>query len=866
MKKIKPIDSIKKMKNKIKNKVDNEIKQKGLKNFIWSVILSLLIFFASAVLVFVLYIIISAPNFDKNKLYKKEATVLYDKNGIEFARVGQENRQLIEYDDLPQVYVDALIATEDSRFFQHNGLDIARFLKASLGQLTSSNAGGASTITMQLIKKTYTNDEAHGIAGIIRKFTDIYMAVFKLESCYTKEEILEFYSNSLWFGNSDDLNYSGIYGVEQASQYFFGKSVTELNLSEASLLVGMYQNPYYLNPFRYPEASRKRQKTVLTLMVNHGYITNAEKDAALEIPVESMLADHSEGFSSSKYQAIIDYVIDEIEEETGRNPRKEAMKIYTTYDLKVQDVLVQLENEEFYKFKDEYVQEGIAITSEENGSIVALSGGRNYQARGTNRAVDINRQPGSTAKPLFDYAPYIEYLNASTGTYFFDDRYTYKNGTKISNADNSYMGLITMRTALLNSRNVPALQAFQYVANDDISHISNLVHGVGIDYGQDLYESASIGGFNGTNPLEMSAAYSIFGRSGYYIKPYAFTKIIYEDNTTYEHKYIKEKIISEETAYMITSILMDALTSNWCGQIRVSGTNIGCKTGTTNIDAKTQSDLNLPDGFVPDIWSITYSPEYSIALWYGYDKHSSEYFLRSNDGGLARSAIMSQLAKRIYSTNKTFKKPSGVVSVKVEKETIPLALPSEYTPADMIITELFKEGTEPVEVSNRYAKLDPPTGGKATYNGNEVTITWNKIATPSAIDTAYLQNYFNENYKTITTSFASKYYENRIKYNDSNIGNIGYQVFMQAEDGTLNDLTWTAGNTYTQTLEGGKTYKFVIKSAYSIFKNNMSDGLTINVTTKADTTVENSITPNVNNETVKPNPLPGTTNSDTGLD
>ena len=173
MKKLKINKKIKNFNNKVKNKIDNEIKNKGKKEFILSIIFGILIFFASAILIFVLYIIISAPNFDKDLLYKKEATVLYDKNGVEFARVGQENRQLIEYKDLPQVYVDALIATEDSRFFQHNGLDIARFIKASFGQLLGQNAGGASTITMQLVKKTYTNSASSGIRGTIRKFTDI---------------------------------------------------------------------------------------------------------------------------------------------------------------------------------------------------------------------------------------------------------------------------------------------------------------------------------------------------------------------------------------------------------------------------------------------------------------------------------------------------------------------------------------------------------------------------------------------------------------------------------------------------------------------------------------------------------------------
>ena len=333
MRKLKINRKIKNFNANVKSKINDEIKRKGKKGFIWEIIFGFLIFFASAVLIFVLYIIISAPNFDKDKLYKKEASVLYDKNGVEFARVGQEDRELVEYKDLPQVYIDALVATEDSRFFQHNGLDIARFLKASFGQLLSSRAGGASTITMQLVKKTYTNDESEGIKGIVRKFTDIYMAVFKIESSYTKEEILEFYSNSLWYANGKNINTGGIYGIEQASQHFFGKSIRDINLAEATLLVGMYQNPSIYNPYTNPEGCRKRQNTVLKLMVNHGYITEEEMNAVLEIPIESMVDDKNDEASTNDYQAIIDHVIDEVYEKTKKDARKESLKIYTTFDL-----------------------------------------------------------------------------------------------------------------------------------------------------------------------------------------------------------------------------------------------------------------------------------------------------------------------------------------------------------------------------------------------------------------------------------------------------------------------------------------------------------------------------------------------------
>lgn len=845
MKKIKLKKPKMKVYKKIKNKCDEQIKQKGLKKFIWTIILTLLIIITSCCLIFALFIIITSPEFDQEELYSKEATVLYDVNGKEFARIGQENRALITYEDLPQVFLDALIATEDSRFFQHNGLDIARFLKASFKQLTGSNEGGASTISMQLIKKTYTSSEASGIKGIIRKFTDIYMAVFKLENCYTKEEIIEFYANSLWFGHDGNLNYSGIYGVEQASQYFFGKSVSDLTLAESSLLVGMYQNPVLYNPYRNPEGCRNRQRTVLKLMVTHGYITEEEKDAALNISIESLLKDDTtNATATNSYQASIDYIIDDVIEKTGKDPREESMKIYTTIDISIQDSLTKLENGELFTFYNDYDQEGTAITSTEDGSIVALSGGRNYVARGLNRATDINRQPGSTAKPIFDYAPYIEYLNGGTGDYLFDEPYTYSNGQKLYDADNSYQGMITMRQSLVGSRNITALQLFQKVAAEDITLIQDLAHAFGIDYGDYLYESASIGGFNGASPLEMSAAYAVFGRGGYYIEPYSFTKIIYEDDTTYTYKYKKEKVLSEETAYMISDMLVDAVEQNWSGNVHVSGTQIAGKTGTTDVDDAALEAKGIPAGTIMDSWNITYNPEYSIALWYGYDELTKEHYMTTTTGWKARSVIMGKLASLVYSKNVTFKKPSGVVAVEVEKETVPLQLPSENTPEDMRMTELFKSGTEPTEVSSRYTTLSSPSGGTSSVsNDGTLKLTWTAAEEPDAVNTNYLQNYFNENY----ASFASKYYEKRIEYNTNYIGNFGYDVYLKDSSGNLNKITWVATNSYTQSIDPTQNYTFVIKSAYSIYKNNASSGITITV--NGNSNASNSTTNETTNTT-----------------
>ena len=223
---------------RLMDKMNSKPKLRRVLNILIIIFLVMALAACIGVSAFFIYIVNNAPAFDIEVLNKREASILYNTDGEEYARIG-ELRENITYDDLPEVFIDALIATEDSRFFQHNGFDAPRFIKASVGQvLGKKNAGGASTLSMQLVKNTYTDAKQSGMnsEGIIRKFTDIYLAVFKLEKNYSKEQIIEFYVNNY------DLS-SNSFGVEQASQTYFGKSVRDLNLSEAATLVGVFNNP-----------------------------------------------------------------------------------------------------------------------------------------------------------------------------------------------------------------------------------------------------------------------------------------------------------------------------------------------------------------------------------------------------------------------------------------------------------------------------------------------------------------------------------------------------------------------------------------------------------------------------------------------
>ncbi len=822
---------------RVKNKQDKKTMKKVL-NILLNIILIGGVFCVSIILAFALYIVIISPNFEKEELYQTEPTIFLDIKGREIAKVGISNTTIMAYDDIPDVMIDALIATEDSRFFQHKGIDLYRFIKAAFLQvLGKDDAGGASTLDMQLIKQTYTgthentNGNARGLAGIIRKFEDVYMSVFKLEANYSKEEIIEFYLNSqdFAFGAGINLSSNSIRGIEQASQYFFGKSCKDLNLAEASVLVGMFKAPDAYNPYKHPVRSRERQKTVLNLMVRHGYITEEEKDMVLSIPIENLLVSQEEKEDNADIsQNLIQYTVNEIQERLGINVRKGEYIVQTTYNLDMQEVLAKLENGELFTFPNEKVQEGVAVTSTVDGSIVAMSAGRGYRAGGDDRATKYAHQPGSTAKPIFEYAMYLEHISKSTYDMLLDEKMTYSDGSSIKNYDSAYKGLITLREALVDSRNIPALRVFQKVRNKNKNLIPDFVQSIGIKLNENgVLEADAIGSNTEVTPLQLSAAYAVFGRGGYYIEPYSFTKVTdVETGKEYTYGYTKEKVLEESTAYMINNLLKDVSAG-----ATVSGTDIAAKTGTTNLDADTKKANNLPASANKEVWMVSYSPSHSIALWYGYDKiydnaFENKYYFKSGEGSSARKKIMGKLVKAIHEKNKRFKKPGSITAVSVEKETFPPQLCSEFTPKDKCITEYFAKGAVPATVSNRYSRLSNPTNGLSITSGNNITLKWNPIATPEAIDSEILAEHF----RTYYDKYADEYYQKRLQYNNENIGTLVYKIYLRNSDGTEVKIGETSNGTFSYTAPASGNYTFVVRSAYSIFDSNKSTGLIINAT------------------------------------
>ena len=811
------------------NKETKKVKTKRRKIRIGYYFLILLTFMAICILIgmagFFFYIYKSAPEFDPAQLYNKEASLIYDSEGNLIATLGREKRENVSYDELPQVFVDALVATEDARFFQHNGFDLPRFVKASIGQvLGNSGAGGASTLTMQVSKNAFTSLEASGIEGIIRKFTDIYMSIFKIEKNYTKEEILEFYANYAYLG-------SGAYGVEQASRTYFGKNVSNLSLTEAALIAGLFQAPGGYDPYIYPDAAEGRRNQVLNLMVRHGYLDQETADTAKKIHVKDLLV--AEGYSTiNKYQGFINTVVKAVEEDTGSNAYDTPMIIHSTMVASKQDVINKFYSGELgYKFKDDLIQVGIALLDNKSGAIIAVGTGRNTKELTFNYATMTNAHPGSTAKPIFEYGPGIEYNKWSTYTPFFDekDAIKYSTGAVINNWNNSYEGLLTLKKCLAKSKNTCALQAFQQVDN---ATIYDFVTSIGIKpetsspSSKFINEAHAVGGFTGVNPVQLAGAYEVFATGGYYTKPYSYTKVEFiETGEVVEPDITKKKVLSPQTAYMITNILYAVTPSTVYGM----NSNIATKTGTSSYDNSILRKYGLTSSIIRDSWVATYSPDYTMTFWYGYDALDDEHYAckcynTMSSSSSNRNQIQGLLVRNMFEKNSKFKSPGGISTVEVELGTIPAQRASEFTPADIREKHMFISGSEPTETSSRYAKLTPPSNLSVIESGNVAHVSWTSPGLPSAVDSAYLENYFNSGYG----KFAAKYYQERLEYNKVVIGDFGFEVYL-AKGSNTKYVGWTANTNYDidLSLYSGSWDTVLVKSVYSIFKANASDTVSV---------------------------------------
>ncbi|WP_153462706.1 MULTISPECIES: penicillin-binding protein 1A [Sediminibacillus] len=659
------------------------------------------------------YYIATAPKLDADSLAVPASTKLLDVNGEEFANLGEEKRTKIDYEDLPPLLVDAVTATEDSRFFDHIGIDFRRIAGAILANITGGfGAEGASTIDQQVIKGAFLTPEK----TLKRKVQEQWLAL-RLDAKYSKEEILEMYLNRIYYGN--------VYGVAEAADFYFGKEdLSELTLPEAAVLAGLPQRPSAYDPTRNPELTQERMNTVLSLMVQHGKISQEEADEASEVSVESLLVESRQ--ESTPYQAFIQQVQDEVSEKLDADIYSDGLEIQTTLDPEAQkhvEFLLSEDDSNPISYPNDEFRAGMTVLDTTSGAIRAIGGGRNLDDTqgGWNYAIDNeNRQAGSTFKPIIDYGPAIEYEQWSTYHQINDDGRYPIAGTDsyIDNWNGQHKGWMSARSALAQSLNVPAVKTFEEVGAE---RAQEFAEGLGIKFHEDsIALTDAIGGSStGVTTLQMAGAYSAFGNKGIYNEPYSVTKVTYSDGRTVDLKPEPKSAMHEYTAYMITDMLKSVVNdpSGTGTAAKVSGLPMAGKTGTTNLKGKDGS---------PDSWFSGYTTNYTIAVWTGYDDQKktlnghSETVIAQN---LFRET-MSYLSDGIETAD--FTKPDSVVEVQVEKGSNPAKLPSEYTPQSNIVTELFVKGNEPSKTSQKFDRIDAVSGLKASFNeeSQSIDVTW----------------------------------------------------------------------------------------------------------------------------------------------
>lgn len=665
------------------------------------------------------YMIKDAPELDEKLLKDPISSQVYDMNNEPFVEIGSVKRDYVDYEDIPETVRDAFIATEDSRFFEHNGIDLIRLGGAVIANFTDGfGSEGASTITQQVVKNSFLSHEK----TLSRKAQEAWLS-FQLERKYTKEEIFEIYVNKNWMG-------SGGHGVATAAKAYYDKTLDELTLDEAALLAGLPQSPANYDPFKHPDKAQKRRDIVLSLMNQHGYITKEEMTAAQSVDVTAALVPEKDRSTGEiPYDSFVGQVIKEIEEKyPDLDPFSEGLKIYTTLDVNAQKYVEDiLDGNEIVAFPDDKFQAGITLLDTKTGEIRALGGGRNQtQTFGFNYATDPRRQPGSTIKPVLDYGPAIEYLKWGTYHTLVDEPYKYSTGQEINNWDNDYFGPVTMRRALAFSRNIPALKAMQEVGLDKSKEFGAKL-GIPVS---ELTESYSIGGLGGNDKgvssLQMAGAYSAFGNNGFYTEPYSVITIELRDGTKLDMRPETEVVMQDYTAFMITDMLKDVLTYGTGTRARVDGLSVAGKTGTTNYPKAERDKYGIPKGAVPDSWFVGYSTNYTAAVWTGYDDRTKNWLV--SDEQKISQYIFKSLMTYVSQGKDTadFPVPSSVQAVKIEKDTNPAKLASEFTPADQVITEYAVKGNAPKEVSSKYEKLDAPSNVKVTLDEatQALLVTW----------------------------------------------------------------------------------------------------------------------------------------------
>lgn len=592
---------------------------------------------------------------------KLEPSVLYDKNGEKVGNlsVKENNRTYVKYTDIPQHVIDAFIAVEDKRFFEHNGVDMVRIAGAIAKDITQGElAQGGSTITQQLARNVFlSNDKTFW-----RKTKEVSIAI-NLEQRFSKQEIMEMYLNKVYLGH-------GVYGVGNAAQLFYGKSVKNLKLDEGAMLAAIPKGPSIYSPFNNPEKAKERRDTILRLMMEQGVISKEEKEQAQLQPLPSKKV-VLPGSMKKSYASFVDYVVSEAEEKYGISEEmlyRGGWKLYTSLDPKMQDAMADAFAKDSLFPKDgpkQHVEAGMVVVDPKTGGVAAMMGGREYAHKGFSHATDMRRQPGSSFKPLAVYAPAFELGDWNAGSSLPNNKQDF-DGYKPNNWNGKYSDHVNLKYAVEQSLNIPAVWLLNEIG---ISKSLDYLKKFGIPLEpEDRNLAIALGGLSkGVSPLHMAQAYTAFDNGGVMSEAHAITSIKdMNDNEVVTAKVNQTQVISPETAWEVHELLR-AVVKNGTGKAALMERPVAGKTGTTQSQFGSSS-INK------DAWFVGYTPEYVGAVWMGFDREDKQHLMR--DGSSKTAKLFKEVFNKGLSGVKitSFKPPAGMQDSKPEETAKPIVL------------------------------------------------------------------------------------------------------------------------------------------------------------------------------------------------
>lgn len=833
--------------NQTQSKQKRKITVRGVTNTIAIIFLSLVLIGCVSVFFILSNIISNAPEFTLDSLKGKDSTQLYDDQLKPFSSLGEEQRESISYEDLPQSLIDAFLSIEDSRYFKHNGFDLPRFISSGINNLISGSLSqGGSTLTMQAVDNAVfieMDDNVSSVEKIKRKIQEIWLSM-EVEEKLTKKEIIELYLNKINFGGPAR-------GIEKASEYYFGKDASQLTLSESAFLAGVINAPNLYNPYSgysidengnatnfYEYAVNRRNKT-LEMMEYHGYISKEECALAKSTKLAFQL-NGSNSFVSNPYLAYIDQVEKEVKALTGKDMYSTPMRIYTSMNRNLQEYYSEMQSSNIIQFPngDNDMQIGSALLNNQNGEIVALLGGRGdavFAGYRNNRAIENTHQLGSSVKPLIDYTLTFEDLGYATSHTYHDGPRKFGNDPNIiHNASGQWTGDTTMLQAVGRSWNGPAVEALSDVlAKSGTNRVVNYMGKLGYDISANNFNmNYAIGGQDMVStPLKLAGAYQIYANKGVYTEPHAVRKVELLDGSgdVYETKVKKTQVISEESAWLMSHVLNDAVNTNYANllQILQSSYPVYAKSGTSDF-AKDGLKYNIPITAMRDKWIAAYTSEYTIATWAGYDNIDyNHYFtvakMNVNVPGQINRKMLDKVAE-VAGKPAAIPRPSGVTQITHVKGKYPYAAVPEGAPAEMVTTGW---------INKKFAKLDQLTADPLetlqTFKIEESTKNniYNLSFSPYP-DLKKLQpgSHRQEIQFSGGTITGNVFYDPRLLF-----GEVVYKIDVKQNGNILNSYTYSTENT-TQAITGnpGETYSVCGYYAYKNTNDGKSNEICYKVT------------------------------------